>query len=399
MKKFTLLESGDEFFGDLLKELESARESVLIKQFLWRNDATGQKVAKSLLACLARGVKVSIIKDRIGAIYEYGESVGQSFFHDDPLHDSFFEPHSLATLYFQSHFLFSKFYKNSVSKQVKNPLRAALVNHPLSTVMDSYKLYDHSKVVIIDGRLAYLGGIGFADEFNDGEDRWLDYMLKITDGACVRKLLKVLAGEKIAVKGGLENRFHIDGHDRVLEIIREAEKELVIEMPFWGNTDYLNALAGAAKKGVNVYLHLSRKAPSHHYRNLHFLKTLIRRAGNTTTLHVSMSPRIIHGKCIVSDGKLALFGSHNLHMDSSVLREITLESTDQGLVSQLRKRLMRNIAESHCFLSTPSWAEIIFPSRLEYFSIKLQTFFRRLRSREIERARTRGTVEIGKLFL
>lgn len=335
-KKFTLLESGKEFFGDFFEALDGAQETVLIKQFLWRNDATGRKVAERLLACLERGVKVFIVKDRMGAFYEYGEGDGQSFFHDEPLRDSFFALHSLATVYLQAHFLFSRFYKNSVCKQIKNPLRAALVNHPLARVMDAYKLYDHSKIVVIDGRLAYLGGVGFADEFNEAEGKWLDYMVKMTDAASVQELMYGLAGEP--------NSFRMESYTRILEVIHEAKEELVIEMPFVGHPAYIGALVGAAERGVEVHLNLPLKAPSHHYRNLHFLKTLFRRAGRDAKhLHVALSPRIVHGKSIVSDGKLALFGSQNLHMDPSVLREMTLETADGNFAFDLRERLLEPV--------------------------------------------------------
>ena len=60
--------------------IAEAKDFILIKQFLWRNDETGRRVAESLFEAMERGVKVYIHKDRIGAFHEYGERTGQSFF-------------------------------------------------------------------------------------------------------------------------------------------------------------------------------------------------------------------------------------------------------------------------------------------------------------------------------
>ncbi|MEK9160071.1 MAG: phospholipase D-like domain-containing protein [Patescibacteria group bacterium] len=382
---FVLLESGKEFFTDFFDELEKAKECVLIKQFLWRNDGTGQKVAAALLKCMQRGVRVTVIKDRLGAFYEYGEGHGQSFFHDEPMKDTLFSTHSLATVYFQARFFFSKFYRNAVSSQSKNPLREAFIQHPNARVVDSYKLYDHSKIVVIDGGLAYIGGVGFADEFGEGQDHWCDYMLKIKDPLMTQNLIETLADlEPLPTK---ENRFYTEAHQPILDAIHICSKELIIEMPFLGNPSYIEALAAATKRGVQVHLHVPERASSHHYRNLHFLKTLLRRSKNSSNMHLTFSSQMLHGKTIICDGSVAFFGSHNLNMDQRVVREITLESRAPLLIETLLKRLKQNSSRGKTFTSVSSWVQIILPSRLEYLSVKLQTVSSRWRAHSIARAR------------
>ena len=170
-------------------------------------------------------------------------------------------------------------------------------------------------------------------------------------------------------------------------------------MPFWGNSAYIDALAAAAKRGVEIYLHLPQRATSHHYRNLHFLKTLFRRSKNSPRIHVTFSTRMLHGKGIVVDQNRIFLGSHNLHMDAQAVREIMFESQDVKLVSSVRNRLMNNISKGTRFVLSPSWSEIILPSRLEYLSIKLQTLFSRGRSAAIAHARSLGQGEIKRLLL
>lgn len=405
--KLVILDSGEEFFDDLFEQISFADRYILIKQFLWRNDKTGQTVAQKLLEAMERGVKVVILKDRIGAFHEYGEREGQSFFHDDLLNDSLTSVHSLSTVYAQSNLLFSKFYRNGVTPQQKNPLRDSIVEHPNATVIDGYKLYDHSKVIVIDGEVAYVGGIGFGDEFSASDEKWADYMVKIDDTSAVENLLRILATGFSSQNGPTSTRFHtgysmsLEGtslHDHVVDTIHNSRRELLIEMPFLGNPDYIKAIAACVRAGVKVCIILPKKAPSHHYRNLHFLKTLTNRVGTPENLDIVMSPSIVHGKSIVSDNTVALLGSHNLHMDSCVLEETILETRNQELIALMRARLMAVLASGEHEKFPPPWREIIVQSRLEYLSVKLQTLMSRLRAREIYRVRELCRQEIQKLI-
>jgi cardiolipin synthase len=401
-----ILDSGEMFFADLLEQISCAQNYILIKQFLWRNDPTGRLVAAHLLEAMDRGVKVIILKDRIGAFHEYMESGGQSFFHDNPSDDSLLTTHSLSTVYAQAN-LVSQFYRNGVTPQQKNPLRDQIVDHPNATVVDQFKLYDHSKVVVIDGKTAYMGGIGFADEFFASEDRWSDYMVRINDATSVHDLLKVLAGEKTSGDENVSEKFHTGSngdriekslHDHILNLIRATRQELLIEMPFLGNPEYVDAIAECVNNGVDVRLLIPQSAPSHHTRNLHFVKTLRRKCKNPENLNVVLSPNVNHGKSVISDGKVAILGSHNLHMDGDVLDETVMETQDHALIDQMRNRFMQALDGGMAEKSSPPWKDIIIRSRLEFFCVKLQTLMSRIRAQEIERVRGICREEIAKLL-
>ena len=78
-----LLAGGTAAFDRILHRIDRARTSILIRCFAWRDDETGEIVARHVLRAAERGVSVTILKDRVGMYYEYFEGSRQSFFHKE----------------------------------------------------------------------------------------------------------------------------------------------------------------------------------------------------------------------------------------------------------------------------------------------------------------------------
>src|SRR5205807_5034625 len=76
-----LLEGGEAFFHRFFARVDRARRSILLRCFDWRDDETGALVARRLMAAADRGVRVTVLKDLVGATYEYYEGSQQSFLH------------------------------------------------------------------------------------------------------------------------------------------------------------------------------------------------------------------------------------------------------------------------------------------------------------------------------
>src|SRR5436190_1059756 len=76
-----LLATGELAFERVLRRIDGARRTILVRSFNWRDDATGEMVGRALLRAADRGVIVTILKDRVGMHYEYLEGSKQSFFH------------------------------------------------------------------------------------------------------------------------------------------------------------------------------------------------------------------------------------------------------------------------------------------------------------------------------
>ena len=396
--KSQILESGPEFFNDLLSQIESAQTSIIIKAFLWRNDECGNKIADAIKKAADRGVSVMIIKDRMGAFYEYSEGKGQSFFHDHPEQSSrILDPNKLSTVHSQGR-LMADFNGNEIEPLEDNPMRSDIVNHKNIEVIDDSKLYDHSKVIIIDREVAYVGGIGMGDDFyTPGDDLYIDYMMKMQDPEVCKELSKYLTncfGERGQV-GNIEflgdDCLRQQGsslHSAMIDFVDRTREKIQIEMGFLGNRDYIHALSNAAKRGADVFLTTSKKSNSNDKRNAHFLKTLQRMAGDSADkLHYSLHPRTVHSKVALRDDEILTMGSHNWSAPAGTFEETNLVTTDPTIIKQMQRHLEKHHEEGEQVVDMESWLKILPRSRPEWASMVVQKIMRQWRSKAIVSAR------------
>ena len=216
----------------MIDDVINASEYILLKSFLWRNDEAGKEVALELLKAADRGVKIYIIKDKRGAIYEYSRGNGQCFFHSD-LNDSLF-------IFLQSK-LVSAWYGNSPKLPKKNELYDEFANHKNVRMVSSFDIRDHSKVIIVDGKFSLMGssniGNEFHHEFGPENERMLDCNVRIHGRSEAVKLLKTLAG--VLDNGDGYDFLHEDKfqdghklHDDFTNFINGTRQELSILMAY-----------------------------------------------------------------------------------------------------------------------------------------------------------------------
>jgi len=151
----SLIPHGGEFFPTLFAALDEARESICLEFYLVRDDSTGRRLAERLLAAADRGVQVLLLYDYIG---------------------SFDTPNAF----------FRKLERDGVRCAPFNP-------PPFRRGIAWFDKRDHRKMVIIDGRHAFVGGINIADEYDGfGEDhgRWRDVALSL-NGPAARQLQRL----------------------------------------------------------------------------------------------------------------------------------------------------------------------------------------------------------------
>ncbi|MEP6668984.1 MAG: cardiolipin synthase [Chthoniobacter sp.] len=146
-----LLIGGAQFFPALCQRIDEAREHVHIEFFIWRDDPRGQELREHLVAAAGRGVEVRVLLDQIGS---FG------------LRRSFFDPLVQAGGKFA-------WYRTA---------------HPLRNRW-TFNLRNHRKLQIIDGHIAFVGGMNMAREYA-GEDPaigpWRDIQIELTGGAAKR---------------------------------------------------------------------------------------------------------------------------------------------------------------------------------------------------------------------
>ena len=172
---FELMAGGEAAFARILQRIDAAERSVLVRCFEWRDDDTGQMVARALLRAADRGVEIKILKDRVGMAYEHLEGTKQSFFHKRIGLIPRLQTWSLMTVYGRWGSL----------RQRPSPLADALLNHQMVTVNHHQKRFDHAKLYVFDDETVILGGMGIGDDFRHHN---VDFMVEISGGGAAARL-------------------------------------------------------------------------------------------------------------------------------------------------------------------------------------------------------------------
>jgi cardiolipin synthase len=156
-RSLRILRKAPAFYGALKEDIRNAKDHVHIETYIWRDDEVGRDFLELLVAAARRGVTVRVLVDEIGSLY---------------LRESHFRPLVEAGGQFSwCHTL--------------SPLRSRF----------SFNLRNHRKLQVIDGSIAYVGGMNFGREYLgldpvDGE--WGDVQMR-AEGSVVDVLQEIFA--------------------------------------------------------------------------------------------------------------------------------------------------------------------------------------------------------------
>ena len=150
--QITLLNSGREYFPRLLSDIEAAASEIYLESYIYADDGIGRAVTDALCRAAERGVKVHVLVDGFGA---------HNFERD-------FMPRLLAA---GAH----------VMAYRREFARFRLRRHRLRRL--------HRKLVVIDARLAFVGGINIVDDNNapEGMRPRFDYAVRL-EGPVLRQV-------------------------------------------------------------------------------------------------------------------------------------------------------------------------------------------------------------------
>ncbi len=352
----TLLRNGHEKFEDMLSAIRQAKSSVHLEYFNFRNDSIGNLLFDLLAQKVAEGVEVRALFDGFG-------------------NDSNNQPIRKRHL--------KKWRNQGIQIAEFDPLRFPWINHIFSR--------DHRKIVVIDGRIAYTGGMNVADYYIVGTPQvgeWHDMHCRL-EGGEVETLQQIFLNIWRATTGeqvygtkywrGLGEHPHISNllpdttttagkkmigvinrQPRVSNTIirrfyqsaiNKAQHNIRIINPYPTLTPSIyKALKRAAKRGVKVEILISARSdipltPDCGYYNAHRLM----KEGCTVWV---FEPGFHHTKTVTVDGKLCSLGSANLNARS--LRfdyESNLVIADSATTHELDELFQRETLRS--FLLTP----------------------------------------------
>lgn len=298
---------GVDKFKALIKDIESAKESIHMEYYIWRSDSLGQKILDILVNKAMQGVTIRLIFDGWGS---FGKI---SFAYRKAL-----EAAGIEFAYFLD---------------LSNPIARLKINYR-----------NHRKIAVIDGRVAYTGGMNMAEECLNGGRKfpgWRDTHIRI-EGPAVSMLQAVFlvdwhnSGRELLlednmfplrgpdpVPGGVPVQIAISGPDsqwegirlHYLELLNGAREEVLIQTPYYIPGDAVEqAMIAAALRGVRVVLMtvgLPDKRIPYWAAQTYFLPLL--EAG--VEIH-RYQTGFLHSKVIIQDRHIASIGTCNLDLRS-----------------------------------------------------------------------------------
>lgn len=292
----------------MLEEMKKAEKYIFLEYFIIREGKMWDAIAEVLEERAAAGVDVRVIYDDVGC---FGGLDGKPF-----------------------------------SEAGYQGIRFAAFNRfvPLLSTVQNNR--DHRKILAIDGKVAFTGGVNIADEYINAIDRhghWKDSVLMVRGGAAWSFTVMFLQMWSFCGKCDepFETYYPADmphtedsgyvlpytdspmdtenvGEHVYLQMINSARKYLYITTPYLIIDDStVSALTLAAKSGVDVRIITP-------YRYDKFLVHFTTRSYYRKLIHAGVriyeySPGFIHSKLFVSDDEVATVGTANLDFRSLYL--------------------------------------------------------------------------------
>ena len=307
----TLLDSGREAFPAILAAIRGAERSIDINMFIWRDDAIGNEMAEAVLAAAERGCDVRISVDRYGVVLEKAEECMRSFFHKRQSPIERLKSRTLARLYPTPGMRYPV-------PDEESPLYRAVMAHPRIRVEHDVFKADHSKFYVIDEKILFLGGVNIEDKEN-GADRhgrvYGDLMVRLCGEEAVARFYAAREGrpyprEDYAFPLNRKTHGIFEMEEHYLTLIREAERELFIAVPYLSPLPrFIEAIGDAARRGVAVTLLLPERANFQNDTNRKTARRLLRACGKGITVY--LSPKMLHTKAVLTERAVS-FGSANI---------------------------------------------------------------------------------------
>jgi len=319
-------------FRRILEELRRAREAVEIFMYVWRSDEIGNQVGQAVLDAAERGVQVRIIKDIGAFLYERIEMNRKSFF-DKKL------PAWKSLVY---RMMIPTFPDTYVEDDFDSSLGDALMAHP--NVRLEWVNKTHTKYYIFDETTLLVGSINLEDRHRN----YFDAMLALESAGLIRHLRARMRGECPPDRSGDPERpveFFVNAHGparakrfeirpRFLELIAAARDGIDVEMAYLGDEAVTAALVDAAQRGVRIRFLFSEEANIGNEINYHTMRKIVDRA----PVDVFFTPKMIHAKTMIFDGRIVMTGSANLSVFSlQKAGELDVEIREAGLVEDFQR--------------------------------------------------------------
>lgn len=339
--KVDIFTDGVEKFDDLKRELAQARKYIHIQYYIIKNDELFDSLIPILLEKVREGIPVRILYDGMGGrfmpekkwklLQEAGIKIGVFF------------PAVLGRLNLRVN------YRN------------------------------HRKIVVIDGRIGYVGGFNIGKEYISKDPKfgyWRDTHLKLYGEAVISLQLRFALDWNYAVKENLfkDHSYFEDMNwigqgagfdqmvgiqiitsgpdtsarqirDNYLELFHRAKRHIFIQTPYFVPDDaVLSALKISARSGVDVRLMIPCK-PDHpfvYWATYSYVGDLLK-AGARCYIYEN---GFLHAKGITVDGLVSCYGTANMDIRSFELNfEVNAVIYDEETTERLEDAFLKDLSQ------------------------------------------------------
>ncbi len=316
----------------MLELIDAAKVSIRCETYIWSPDSVGERFRAALTRAAARGVKVKVLVDAVGSS-------------------------SLSGDYW---------------RELEAAGGCARIFNPIS--LRHFALRNHRKLLLVDDRLAVVGGFNIAHEYDgDGVTRgWRDLGLELSHPAALRQLAESFDSLYRDHRLRLWLLRHVRRPSLRWPLFYTRPGPVLFSGPRLGRNQFSRQLLRALRDAQHVRIVSAYFLPG--FRLRHALRRVARRggtvelllAGKTDVPLAQFAARTLYGTLLKADvriweyqpqilhGKLALVddavfvGTANLDARSlGINYELMVHLTDPRIVAEARAAFAADLRQSH----------------------------------------------------
>lgn len=329
--KLTVLQNGDEIFSAMLTAIRSAESSIEFVTYVYWRSRVASEFADALCERARAGVQVRLLVDAIGGAIMSTRTVGQ--LESAGVHIAWFRP-----------------------------LRVGHLRRANQRT--------HRKILIIDGRLGFTGGVGIADEWDGnagGPDQWRETHCRIEGPACLDlaagfagnwaeasgEYLPVPPAPEVAGTAAILTTSSASGPrptpmERLfMAAISGATSRLWITTAYFvPSRNIVTALCAAAARGVDVRV-LTNGQQTNHKFTLFAGRSSYQDLITGGVKVYEYQRTVLHVKLVSVDKQWITLGSANVDNRSLVINdELNISLVDPDIVAPLDLQFLEDLKDS-----------------------------------------------------
>ena len=372
--KCTLLFDGPQTMTEMLKAINGARNNINLETYIFDQDEMGLKFADALIEKQQQGVTVNIMYDSVGTIGVPAE-------------------------------FFARMRKAGIHMVEFNPVNPAKLNG------DSWKLNnrDHRKVLIVDGKTAFTGGINISATYaksslfrsaakptDKSQVGWRDTHIKV-EGPAVQAFqwlfvrqwagqdkddlaeadyfpTPVIAGDKVVRVLGSDPGGQFEIYKAYNLAIQEAKKSIHLTSAYFvPDQQTIDALIAAAKRGVDVKIVLPGVSDSGlvFYAGHALYDQLLENGVKIYQLKLA----VLHAKTAVIDSTWSTVGSTNIDTRSFLHNsELNVVVMGDAFGTEMEKAFQEDLRDSNV-ITLEAWRHRPWAHRMKEWAARFMDYW------------------------